>query len=240
MTTKVIYVQNGNNRIYGEMFKPEGNGPFPLVIYSHGYGYNYEEYSMENLAKNGIAAYRFDFCGGSPFSRSDGKSTDMSVITEASDLEAVFDELKQLSYIDEAQIYLSGNSQGGFVSTIVGINRGDEVKGLFLLCPAYTIIDFNRTFGPIHGITHVINMDISERYAVDAENYDLYNEMKKYDGPVIIYHGTRDEMVPLSYSKRAIENFPDAQLVTLKGAGHSFGYAYSSLVEKSIIEHIKG
>lgn len=30
VTTEVIYVQNGNNRIYGEMFKPEGDGPFPL------------------------------------------------------------------------------------------------------------------------------------------------------------------------------------------------------------------
>lgn len=38
------------------------------------------------LAKNGYVAYCFDFCGGSKKSKSDGKTTDMTVFTEVKDL----------------------------------------------------------------------------------------------------------------------------------------------------------
>ena len=210
----------------------------PFLIYSHGYGYNYEEYDLQEIARHGIAAYRFDFCGGSPDSRSDGRSTDMSVKTEATDLEAVLNTLKELSYIDLDRIYLSGNSQGSFVSTMVGISHKDEIRGMFLLCPAYVIIDFRKMYGDFQGTAQFGNMMISEKYVTDAEEYDLYNEMKNYDGQVIIYHGTRDGMAPISYSEKAIQYFPNAELYPIKGVGHMFGGRASAEIESDIIEHI--
>lgn len=235
---ETIYVQNGKNQIYGQMYKPDGDGKYPLLIYSHGYGYNYEEYDLQEIARHGIAAYRFDFCGGSPDSRSDGRSTDMSVKTEATDLEAVLNTLKELSYIDLDRIYLSGNSQGSFVSTMVGISHKDEIRGMFLLCPAYVIIDFRKMYGDFQGTAQFGNMMISEKYVTDAEEYDLYNEMKNYDGQVIIYHGTRDGMAPISYSEKAIQYFPNAELYPIKGVGHMFGGRASAEIESDIIEHI--
>ena len=42
------------------------------------------------MAELGYASYCFDFCGGSVVKgKSDGKTTDMSVLTEVKDLEAV-------------------------------------------------------------------------------------------------------------------------------------------------------
>lgn len=236
--TKEIYVQNETNRIYGVMYLPQGDGPFPLIIYSHGYAYNYEEYDLSKLAQHGIAAYRFDFCGGSVHSKSDGESTDMSVLTEASDLEAVLDEMKKLTYIDQNRIYLSGNSQGGFVSTIVGVNRKEDIDGLFLLCPGYVITEFSQMYRKIEGIERFGKMMISEKYVNDGESYDLYNEIKKYDKPVVIYHGTKDGLVPIRYSKKAVKYFPNAKLIELNGAGHSFENKTSTFIVNDIIKRI--
>ena len=40
------------------------------------------------LAKKGYAVYCFDFCGGSPGSRSSGSTLEMSIFTEQKDLAA--------------------------------------------------------------------------------------------------------------------------------------------------------
>ena len=235
---EVIYIRNGKNRIYGEMRKPEGEGPFPLLIYSHGYGYNYVEFDLDEFPKHGIAVYNFDFCGGSPNSRSDGKSTEMSVLTEADDLEAVLNYLKSLSYIDENNIYLTGNSQGGYVSTVAGCRNPDIIQKLFLICPAYVIDDFRKTEGEIKGQVRFGNMIISEKYLNDAESCDVYGNMAKFKNKVKIYHGTADNMVPIEYSRKAAEHFPDAELVICEGGGHMLGLTHEDELLRDIIGEI--
>ena len=46
--------------------------------------------------------------------------------------------------------------------------------------------------------------------------------MENYPGDVLIFHGTADNIVPISYSERAVTAFPSAELVTIEGAGHGF------------------
>src|SRR5476649_2378191 len=35
-TPEIVHFQNGEHELGGELFKPEGNGPFPVVLYNHG------------------------------------------------------------------------------------------------------------------------------------------------------------------------------------------------------------
>ena len=51
-------------------------------------------------------------------SNSDGKNSDMSVITEIRDLESVIEYTQNLEYTDEKEIVLMGCSQGGFVAAL--------------------------------------------------------------------------------------------------------------------------
>ena len=84
-TVKELPCKNGENSIFGLAYIPETGGKkVPAAILSHGYNSSHSHILdlAECLAENGIAAYCYDFCGGSSISRSDGKSTDMSVITE--------------------------------------------------------------------------------------------------------------------------------------------------------------
>lgn len=56
-------------------------------------------------------------------------------------------------------------------------------------------------------------------------DYDIFDTMKNYTGPVLIVHGTQDNIAPYRYSQQAIETFNDAQLITIDGAGHFFSNA---------------
>jgi len=93
----------------------------------------------ERLAAYGYAAYVFDFCGGSAGgtqNRSDGSNSEMSVLTEASDLSAVLDAAKAWPFVDSDKIFLLGGSQGGLVTIITGCERQDELAGMMLMYPA--------------------------------------------------------------------------------------------------------
>ena len=86
-------MENQGQKIYGIAYIPNiENEKIPLVICAHGLGGSYQSNTAyaEQLASHGIAAYCFDFRGGGG-SRSDGDTTEMSVMTEVSDLEVIME-----------------------------------------------------------------------------------------------------------------------------------------------------
>lgn len=221
--------QNGDKNIYGVMYLPaEEKDSYPTVIMSHGFGGMYSDNKIyaETFAKAGYACYTFDYCGGGRGSKSDGTMLEMSVLTEAGDLSAVMDMVEGLDYVDKSQLYLFGQSQGGFVTTYVGAERADEVKAMILLFPAYSIPEgcWER-HGSIENVPEtesIMNNTLSSIYSKDAMSIEIYDAMKNYTGPVLLMHGDQDDVVPLSYSEKADETFENSELIVLKGTGHGF------------------
>ena len=224
---EVCFYRDGM-KIYGKLFLPDRKGPLPLVIMEHGFGGNLTgmEIYAEKFTENGFAVYAFDFIGGGVESKSDGKMTEMSVLTEAADLNTVIDGLKETGLFDPENIFLFGGSQGGFVATYVASHRSGDIRALVVLYPAYVLQDdtLKRTPDPenIPETINVMGLTIGQIYNVDAMSFDIYDHMQNYTGNVLIIHGTADEIVPLDYSERAARTFPSARLVTIKGGGHGF------------------
>ena len=46
--------------------------------------------------------------------------------------------------------------------------------------------------------------------------------MKDFDKKVLIIHGENDDVVPISYSNKAMTIFKNAELFVIKGAEHGF------------------
>lgn len=232
--TEEQWCRNGDKQIYGVSYIPEGEGKFPLVIFSHELGNNHESgiRYAERLAGNGYAAYVFDFCGGTTaekVNRSDGSNYEMSVMTEASDLESVLQAAKSWGHVDPDRIVLLGGSQGGLVTIVTGTAHQNEISGMILIYPALSAKDdhgVNR-YNSVDEVPSVVNlfggwMQVGRNYITDIWDLDFYELLARYQGKVLLLHGDRDATVPLSYSEKAAEIFPNCEFHVIKDGGHEF------------------
>lgn len=231
--TKEIWCDNCGRKIYGVAFIPQIEETVPLVIFAHELGNNHESgipYA-KRLASMGVAAYVFDFCGGSidrVTNKSDGKTTEMSVLTEVADLEAVMERAAGWEFVNPDKIMLLGGSQGGMVSMVTALKNPEKVSALMLMYPALCIWnDVHETFASKEEVPEVYGMwghwiMVGRGYAEAIWNYDIYESLNQYKRPVLLLHGDQDHMVDLSYSRRAAEILPDCEFHVIPGGGHIF------------------
>ncbi len=225
-TVWALTAERDGETVSGKLFVPEGEGPFPAVVCCHGFGGSGDNLSVfaQAFAGNEVAACVFDFVGGSVGPYGDADMTQMSVLTEAADLFAVIDRLREDPRLDRDRIFLLGHSQGGFVATYAAGERPEEIAGLFLLCPAYVIRDKCEVLAPdpehIPETMTLWGARIGSVYVRDALSFDIADSMRAYPGPVLLFHGTADGTVPIAYSEDAAKIFPHAELIVYEGEGH--------------------
>ena len=232
--------KRGGLSIRGTEYRPEGE-KLPVAIVCHGFMAwqdTVRQYAKE-LARMGYCAYCFDFCGGSVMKKgkSDGETTDMSVLTEVQDLEAVTEYVQSLPYTGN-ELLLMGCSQGGFVSALVAAKHPDLVHRLVLFYPALCIPDDARAgkmmfakFDP-KNIPERINcgpMKLGRCYPADVIDMDPIQEISPYRGPVLIVHGTKDNIVNLDYSRQAQRAYPNAKLHIIEGSAHGFSKKHDAI-----------
>ena len=232
--------KRGDLTIRGTEYRPAGEN-LPVAIVSHGFMAwqdTVRHYARE-LARMGYAAYCFDFCGGCVMNkgRSDGATTDMSVLTEVQDLEAVIAYVQSLPYTGN-ELLLMGCSQGGFVSALVAAKHPGLVKRVVLFYPALCIPDDARAgkmrfarFDP-ENIPERINcgpMKLGRCYPADVIGMDPIEEISSYHGPVLIVHGTKDGIVKPYYARQAQRAYPNAKLHIVEGGAHGFSKKHDAI-----------
>lgn len=222
--------------IFGALYTPDnGRDVHPAVILSHGYNCIGEDMQdiAASLAQNGVLAYTFDYCGGSTRSASSGDSVDMSIETEQDNLRHVIDMISEMEAVDNTQLYIYGESQGGFVAALTGAEMPDRIAGMFLVYPAFSIVDQWLAMNPddmTEPFTFMGSMTLSKTFYDGVPRYDVYEHIKAFTNPVIIYQGDKDPVVGLDYAKRVDEALPDSELIVVEGAGHGFGGKDRTLV----------
>ncbi len=216
--------------IRGKIFGDTG-AVKPVVILCHGFLANQRmcrDYA-KLLADLGYISVTFDFCGGGIVSGSDGKSADMTVLTEQKDLLSVMNYLEQQPYTKG--ISLLGCSQGGLVSAMTAKKYSDRIEKLILMYPALCIPDDARKgkmmfyrFDPenIPDILGRFPMKLGRDYARTVINMNVFDEIGSFAGPVLYLHGTKDKIVDISYARRAHRLYPDCNYHELIGGGHVF------------------
>ena len=114
---QISYQRNDGKQItiYGEIIAPKDyqQRQLPLVILSTGFGSSLDFVAhpyAEAIAEKQYVTYSFDFYGGNDGSRSGGSMTEMSPFTEADDLTAVLNYLREKPFVDKNNIYLFGSS----------------------------------------------------------------------------------------------------------------------------------
>lgn len=225
-----VVVERGDRHIFGLMNRlPAENGkPKPLVILAHGFNgsLNFGKNYFDVLASAGYQCYTFDFPCGSTRSRSDNNTVNMSILDEAADLEAVIDYFSSREDVDRSGIVVIGESQGGLVSSLVASYSPEKISKLVLVYPAFCIPDHHNSRFPdvesIPEVSEVWKVPLGRRFFAELMDMDPYADIANYKKPVLIIHGDKDQIVPLSYSQRAVTTYPDADLKIIEGAGHGF------------------
>lgn len=124
-------------------------------------------------------------------------------------------------------VVLVGASQGGMVSALVAAAEPQEVGALVLFYPAFCIVDdTHESFASEDEIPETYSlmgwMTVGRNYSTDVWDLDVFGEIGKYAGPVLIVHGDADRIVDISYSERAAGVYRNAELDVIEGAGHGF------------------
>ncbi len=243
--TKEIRIPHGAEQIFATLYLPQADGKCPAVIMSHGYGGSYRDFILEGtyFASHGYVALSFDFCGGTPTSRSSGKTSEMSVLTEKEDLLAVLAYVKSLDCVDSSDIFLLGKSQGGFVSALAAAECPKDVRALILYYPAICIPDdWTGRYPDVKDIpeTEVFwGIELGSCYCLAVHGMDPYETVKKFDREVLIFHGDQDAVVALSYSVRLRETYPRAELIVYESEGHGFTPAKDAESAEKALEFMR-
>ena len=233
ITTKDIELRNSESgkMLRGTLYLPDGEGKKPFIITAHELGSDSQRPWWMNYARHwaerGYAVLTFDFSGGGQRSRSEGETTDMSVLTEVSDLETMLSEARTWDFVDLSRIVLIGGSQGGGVASIVAARHPSEIAAQVLLYPAFHLPgNLRERYPDLNNLPETDGRNsmitIGRRYILDMYNHDYDRDMQGYDGPVLIVHGDEDKTVPIAGSQRAVGIFKNARLHTIHGAGHVF------------------
>lgn len=144
---------------------------------------------------------------------------DKVFLSEIADLNAVLDNLGELSNVDTDSIYLWGHSFGGLTSTYVGIQRSDEIKAIIGVEPT---------------------LPVAEKMVLDTEpkaTLRIYSLMKDMKIPMLIFTGTHDGFgeTPDAFND-ALAASDKVELKIIDGADHFFeGEAETEMVKFACI-----
>ena len=148
-----------------------------------------------------------------------------------SDLEDVLECVRRLKPVSPDSVFLFGGSQGGLVSALTAASHPEAVKGMILYYPAFCIPDdWEKKYSSQEKIPDTIEfwgMSLGKIYALDARRIRPFQTIGRFDKEVLIVHGDQDDVVPLQYSRKALERYKEARLEVLQGEGHGYSPAGS-------------
>lgn len=240
-----VQIEHHGRKIFGVSYMPEGDKNIPIVIFCHGFNGINTDFSVnsEYLASKGIASFCFDFCGGSINSKSDLRTSEMTIFTEKEDLIAVIDYIKHIDLINKNNIFLFGASQGGLVSSLAADEYTEDIKGLLMLFPAFCIPDnWNDRFPTIDSIPDTVELwgvTLGRVFFEAIHGYDVFSQIGKYNKKVIIFHGDKDEVVPQEYVEKAASFYQEVEIEIFPGEGHGFSEQGNRKVNEMTYEFIK-
>ena len=214
--------------IYGILSMPATEGKHGVAIISHGFNgtHHFGRDYFDILNKLGYAVYAFDFPCGSVNSRTDNNTMNMSVIDEKEALKTVVKYFRKQKDTDKKNIVLIGESQGGLVSALAASELKSKISDLILIYPALCIADDWKARYPevtdIPEVSDLWGVKLGRKYMMDIRSIDTFGTIGRYQGPVLIIHGSADKVVPVDYSRRAQRIYQDARLKIIDKAGHGF------------------
>lgn len=224
--------------------REKGESSKPVVIWIHGGGWTGGRKSAarelnicRTLAEKGYAAFSIDYKLGEKVEDKDGKE---AVVTDVPWPQNIYDCKTAVRYIrkeaarfgiDPSRVAITGGSAGAHLALVVGLSADDaqlNEGGLYtdqsnaISC----IIDF---YGPT--VIEGSRVDFfagktPEETAANAKIASPVDQVKKDSPPVLVAHGTADQLTDIAFSRNLVAKMKEVgtvhEYIEVPEAGHSF------------------
>ena len=239
----VPYAQDSNPYHLMNAYLPEGDGPFPAIVYIHGGGWtsgHRDSYDIVGpfYARRGIAGFSIDYTLAS--------KNESAWPQAIQDVILVIRHIRENSVqyrIDPDRVAVMGDSAGGHLASLVGTLSGNESflaenagnltisSRVSLVIEYYGPTDFQfiGECGPNCSPYGLVEEFLGETYEVNQSRW-LEASPATYitaDDPVfVIAHGTNDTVVPVTISESFISKLDavgvETYFVKEEGGVHGF------------------
>lgn len=233
----IVYAEPDGKPLHLDFMRPEGPGPFPLVICVHGGGWragsraDYKAFQT-NMAKQGIATasvqYRLAPAAKFPAQTDDVRNALNFVLADP-------DRFR----VDPRRILWMGGSAGGHLALLVGLEKSETYTTRLIVNVAGPT-DL-RTFKSLpsgdDALKKHVSRDSSE-LLIDLlgsadRTADIYREaspiehLRAHSPRIVTYHGEKDDIVPIfqadSLHAKLRELKVPERLFKAKSGGHNIG-----------------
>ncbi|MEO3946933.1 alpha/beta hydrolase [Gorillibacterium sp. CAU 1737] len=205
-------IRQGEWELAATLHRPEGEGlpPAPLVVICHGFvgsriGVDrlFVKTSRQ-LADAGLNVLRFDYAG---CGESEGDYGAGGLDSMVQQTRAVLDHALALPGVAAEDVTLLGHSLGGAVA-ILTATLDKRVKKLVLWSPvANPFGDIVRIVGREvyeqalqEGHADYLGYRLSSGYFQSLSDHHPFQEARRFAGPILLVHGTGDDVIPVDYS----------------------------------------
>lgn len=224
----------------------------PLIIFVHGFK-GFKDWGHFNLladyfAEKGFAFCKFNFSHNGTTPNHPTEFVDLEAFgnntytKELDDIGTMIDyfcssegEIHQ-EEIDKGKLYLFGHSRGSGVATIKA-KEDSRVKALVTLAG---ISDLSNGWKEDalnqwkkDGVRYIYNArtkqnmplyySLAEDFIAHKDRLDIASAVRQLNKPTLIIHGTKDMTLPVSMAQHLKSWHPNAQLLLMEGADHTFG-----------------
>jgi len=181
--------------------------PKAVVLYCHGNGdcVGYlGPYLKELYDRQGVTLFAFDYRG---YGKSGGSPSEAGILADG---DAAQHWLAGRLGIRPDEIVLMGRSLGAGVAVDLAVKNG--ARGLVLQNATTSMPDAAQRlywFAPVRLLM--------------KNRYDSLSKIGRYRGPVLMSHGTADDLVPYALGQKLFEavQSPQKRLFTIPGGGHN-------------------
>ncbi len=216
-----------------DLYLPSSAKPSPAVLLIHGGGWNGTEsrYQMTGIARS--LAKRGYFVMNATYRL----TPDWKFPSQTEDLEQAIRFMRANAKglnIDTARLATFGYSAGGHLAALIGLDPANGVKAI-VAGGAPADLSF-WTEGKLTGLLLGGSLKGNEEIYREASPV---NHVKKGSPPVFIYHGTKDDLVPIEHPKALIAALEkkgiEHETYWIEGRSHIFTHLFpAQAISKAI------
>jgi dipeptidyl aminopeptidase/acylaminoacyl peptidase len=213
------------SRVHGWLVKPEGDGPFPVLLAIHGGPFTQYGHALFDEAQvyagAGYAVVLGNPRGSSGYGEAHGRSIvgDFGNL-DAGDVLALLDEALEDPDLDAARVGVLGGSYGGWMSTWLAAHHGERFRAAIV---ERALVAFDSFTG-----SSDIGWYFTDHYAgTDPARQRAQSPLThagKIQIPTLIIHSEQDWRCPVEQAQRLFvalkQRGVDTELLLFPGEGH--------------------